>query len=44
MSNRDELALMAHLIRRAGFGATQEELEERVAKVINNEANELILF
>jgi uncharacterized protein (DUF1800 family) len=26
-----EIALMAHLMRRAGFGATREELEQRVA-------------
>ena len=28
---KDDLALMAHLMRRAGFGATREELEERLA-------------
>ena len=32
MSHKDDLAVMAHLMRRAGFGATREELEERVAK------------
>ena len=31
MSNQD-IALMAHLMRRAGFGATRDELEEGVAK------------
>ena len=31
MVNQD-IALMAHLMRRAGFGATHEELESRVAK------------
>ena len=31
MSN-NEIALMAHLMRRAGFGATRDELEEWVAK------------
>ena len=25
-----DIELMAHLMRRAGFGATREELEERV--------------
>ena len=25
----EDIALMAHLMRRAGFGATREELEER---------------
>ena len=28
----DKIALMAHLMRRAGFGATREELERRVAE------------
>ena len=31
MSEKD-IALMAHLMRRAGFGASREELERRVAK------------
>ena len=31
MANQD-IALMAHLMRRAGFGATREELEARAAK------------
>ena len=42
MSNRDELALMAHLMRRAGFGATQEELEQRVAKGYEATVEELV--
>ena len=42
MSNRDELALMAHLMRRAGFGATQEELERRVAKGYEATVEELV--
>ena len=29
MANREEIALMAHLMRRAGFGASHEELEAR---------------
>lgn len=32
MADRDDLAVMAHLMRRAGFGAAREELERRVAK------------
>jgi len=28
----ENIALMAHLMRRAGFGATREELETRAAK------------
>ena len=31
MSDREQLALMAHLMRRAGFGASRDELEARVA-------------
>ena len=31
MSQQDDIALMAHLMRRAGFGASREELEARVA-------------
>ena len=31
MSHKDDLAQMAHLMRRAGFGATRGELERRVA-------------
>ena len=30
MANQD-IALMAHLMRRAGFGATREELAQRAA-------------
>ncbi len=32
MSHQDDIALMAHLMRRAGFGASRDELETRVAK------------
>ena len=42
MADKDELALMAHLMRRAGFGATREELEERVAKGYEATVEELI--
>ncbi len=31
MPDREQLALMAHLMRRAGFGASRDELEARVA-------------
>ena len=31
MSHKENLAQMAHLMRRAGFGATRDELEKRVA-------------
>ena len=32
MADKNDLALMAHLMRRAGFSAAREELEMRVAK------------
>ena len=32
MSHKEDLALMAHLMRRAGFGATRDELEGYVAQ------------
>ena len=42
MHNRDEMALMGHLMRRAGFGATREELEARVAKGYEATVEELL--
>ena len=42
MSHKDDLALMAHLMRRAGFGATREELEQYVAKGYDATVEELI--
>jgi len=42
MANKEDLALMAHLMRRAGFGATKAELEERVAKGYEATVEELI--
>ena len=32
MAHKDDIGLMAHLMRRAGFGAGRDELEARVAK------------
>jgi uncharacterized protein (DUF1800 family) len=32
MASKDDIALMAHLMRRAGFGASRAELEARAAK------------
>ena len=32
MASKDDIALMAHLMRRAGFGASRTELEARAAK------------
>ena len=41
MASKD-IELMAHLMRRAGFGATREELERRVAKGYEATVEELI--
>ena len=41
-SGRDNIALMAHLMRRASFGATQEELERRVTKGYEATVEELL--
>jgi hypothetical protein len=41
MANQD-IALMAHLMRRAGFGATREELEQRAAKGYEATVEELL--
>ena len=38
----EEIALMAHLMRRAGFGATCEELEARAAKGYEATVEELV--
>ena len=38
----DDIALMAHLMRRAGFGATREELESRVARGYEATVEELL--
>ena len=38
----DDIALMAHLMRRAGFGATRDELERRVAKGYEVTVEELL--
>ena len=37
-----DIALMAHLMRRAGFGATREELEARVDKGYEATVEELL--
>ena len=41
MSNHD-IGLMAHLMRRAGFGAPREELEARAARGYEATVEELI--
>jgi hypothetical protein len=42
MATRDDIALMAHLMRRAGFGASRAELEERAAKGYEATVEELV--
>src|ERR1044072_9255075 len=42
MPQKDDIALMAHLMRRAGFGATRDELEARVAKGYEATVEELL--
>src|SRR5580700_8767027 len=42
MTNQDDIALMAHLMRRAGFGASRDELEARVAKGYEATIEELL--
>ena len=42
MSTGEELELMAHLMRRAGFGATRSELEARLAKGYEATVEELL--
>ena len=42
MPGQEDMALMAHLMRRAGFGASREELEVRVAKGYEATVEELL--
>ena len=42
MPDKDDLALMAHLMRRAGFGASRQELEARVEKGYEATVEELL--
>jgi len=42
MANREDTELIAHLMRRAGFGATRNELEEYVAKGYEAMVEELL--
>ena len=42
MAHHEDIALMAHLMRRAGFGAPREELEARVAKGYEATVEELL--
>ena len=42
MSTKDDIALIAHLMRRASFGATWEELEEHAVKGYEETVEELL--
>ena len=42
MATGKDLALMAHFMRRAGFGASRDELEARVAQGYDNVVEELL--
>ncbi|RUA01369.1 MAG: hypothetical protein DSY88_09275 [Candidatus Poseidoniales archaeon] len=42
MPSQDDIALMGHLMRRAGFGAPQEELQTRAAKGYDATVEELL--
>jgi uncharacterized protein (DUF1800 family) len=42
MAQQDDIGLMAHLMRRAGFGAGRDELETRVAKGYDATVEELL--
>src|SRR2546430_15063147 len=42
MAYQDDIASMAHLMRRAGFGAGRDELEARVAKGYEATVEELL--
>src|SRR5215469_9831680 len=44
MAHHDDIALMAHLMRRAGFGASRDELEARVAKGYEATVEELLNY
>lgn len=42
MPNKQDIALMSHLMRRAGFGASREEIEQRVEKGYEATVEELL--
>ncbi len=42
MSDKEDIALIAHLMRRAGFGASRQELEDRAAKGYEATVEELL--
>ena len=42
MADNQELALMSHLFRRAGFGASRETLDAAIEKGYDQTVNELL--
>ena len=42
MPNQEDIALIAHLMRKAGFGASRQELEDRAAKGYETTVEELL--
>ena len=42
MAHKEDISLMAHLMRRAGFGATRDELEELVAQGYEETVEQLV--
>ena len=42
VSRDTDTALMAHLLRRAGFGATRDQIEDYVAKGYDETVEELL--
>ena len=42
MSNKEDIALMAHLLRRAGFGSNPDQLEELVEQGYENTVEQLV--
>ena len=42
MADKQDVSLMAHLMRRAGFGATPDELEALVAQVYERTVEQLL--
>src|SRR5713101_1795772 len=42
MANQEDIALMGHLLRRAGFGASRAEIEAKAAQGYNTVVEEML--
>ena len=42
MTTATDISLMAHLMRRAGFGATRDELEQLIARGYENVVEDML--